>query len=148
MEFAKFYDVAEIVKKMILNGELENYSYSNFKGVYVCMDTNDFWVCRVSEGHNANYQKEEGKFLVERNKIDKYDIVDFYIKRNENNDNTYSIGRKTRDVFLDSLEMEDLIKTVLIFDDDNGLENWDDYECGNLEEAIEIIDDGYGIIKI
>ena len=33
-------------------------------------------------------------------------------------------------------------------DDYDGLSNWDNYEVNSLEEAIDIIDGGYGILSV
>ena len=40
-----------------------------------------------------------------------------------------------------------IIKAVIILDDYDGLSNWDCCEADSLEEAIDIIDGGYGILK-
>lgn len=42
---------------------------------------------------------------------------------------------------------KDIIKAVIILDDEDGLTNWDCYEAESLEEAIQVIDGGYGILK-
>ena len=42
---------------------------------------------------------------------------------------------------------KDIIKVVIILDDEDGLTNWDCYEAESLEEAIQVIDGGYGILK-
>ena len=41
----------------------------------------------------------------------------------------------------------DIIKAVIILDDKDGLSNWDCCECNSLDEAIETIDGGYGILQ-
>lgn len=39
------------------------------------------------------------------------------------------------------------IRAVILLDDYDGLSNWDYYEVDSLEEAIYIIDGGYGILR-
>ena len=40
-----------------------------------------------------------------------------------------------------------IIKAVVILDDEYGLSNWDCCEADSLEEAVKIIDGGYGILR-
>lgn len=58
MEFAKYYDVSKIVDDMKEKEEIDCYPTGDdkFKGVYVCMDTNDFWICRIIKGYNEEYE--------------------------------------------------------------------------------------------
>ena len=42
---------------------------------------------------------------------------------------------------------KDIIKAVIILDDEDGLTNWDCCEAESLEEAIQVIGGGYGILK-
>lgn len=44
--------------------------------------------------------------------------------------------------------MENNCKAVILLDDYDGLSNWDCCETDSLEEAIEIIDGGYGILPL
>lgn len=49
MEFAKYYDVSKIVEEMQEKEEIDCYPTGNdkFEGVYVCMDTKNFWISRI-----------------------------------------------------------------------------------------------------
>ena len=78
MEFAKYYNVSNLVEEMQKAEEIDCYPTDNdkFEGVYVCMDTNDFWISRINKGYNEEYEREDGKYLVERNKISIYDVMD------------------------------------------------------------------------
>ena len=51
MEFAKYYDVSHIIDDMVKKEEVDCYPTceDRFKGVYVCMDTNDFWISRINK---------------------------------------------------------------------------------------------------
>lgn len=155
MEFAKYYDVSDIVNIMIENEEIDCYptGEEKFEGVYVCMDTNDFWISRINKGYNEEYEKDEDKYLIERNKISIYDVMDklyeqYGKKLPEFNENEWS-GYKKNKVhdYLRKFSTLNIIKAVILLDDYDGLSNWDCCESDSLEEAIEIIDGGYGILR-
>lgn len=78
MEFAKYYDVSKIVDDMQTKEEIYGYptGEDKFIGIYVCMDTNDFWICRILKGYNEEYEQDENMYLVERNKFSIYDVMD------------------------------------------------------------------------
>ena len=155
MEFAKYYDISKIVEEMQSKEEIDCYPTGDdkFYGVYVCMDTNDFWISRINKGYNEEYEPDDGKYLVERNKISIYDAMDklyeLYGKKRpefKEKDLSYEMKNKVHD-YLKKFKTESIIKAVVILDDYDGLSNWDCCEADSLEEAIEIIDGGYGILK-
>lgn len=146
MEFAKYYEVTNRVNNLVKEGELHSYEVDYYKGVFVCEDTHDIWVVRILEGYNKNYDKEEGTWLIERNKIDKYILCDFL--KESNNDNSETTGRHTRDYYINEcFELEEVLSAIIKVDDEQGLENWDSFECVSYEDCITLIDGGYGIIK-
>ena len=156
MEFAKYYNASDIVGDMIKNEEIDCYQTGEdkFKGVYVCMDTNDFWISRINKGYNEEYEEDENKYLVERNKISIYDVMDklheMYGKKLpefKEDEIFYAQKNKVHD-YLRKFSTFNIIKAVIILDDYDGLSNWDCCETDSLEEAIEIIDGGYGILRI
>lgn len=156
MRSYKYYNVSSIVNKMIENEEIDCYPSGDdkFKGVYVCMDTNDFWIARINKGYNLDYNKEEGKYLVERNRISIYDVMDrlheLYGKKLpdfKESDLQYEVKNKCHD-YLSKFKERDIIKSVIYLDDFDGLSNWDNYEADSLQEAIDIIDGGYGILSV
>lgn len=155
MEFAKYYDVSKIVEEMQSKEEIDCYPTGNdkFSGVYVCMDTNDFWISRINKGYNEEYELDDGKYLIERNKISIYDVMDklyeLYGKKLpvfKDKDLSYEMKNKVHD-YLKRFKTNDIIRTVIMLDDYDGLSNWDCYEADSLEEAIAIIDGGYGILR-
>ena len=144
MEFAKYYDVTNKMNELIDKGELFSYTKDYCKKLFICMDTHVFWISRVLEGYNREFEEVEGQWLVERNKIDKYDFIEFVGEKNEKE---YKFnGRFQRDNIIDELSVNKVIEYLILMDDDAGLESWDNYECDSLEEAIEVIDGGFGII--
>lgn len=155
MEFVKYYDVSHIVEEMQSKEEIYSYPTGGekFEGVYVCMDTNDFWISRILKGYNEKYEMDEYKYLVERNKISIYDVMDklyeIHGKRlPEFKENEVSYEQKNKvHAYFRKFKTKDIIKAVIILDDEDGLSNWDCCEADSLEEAIEAIDDGYGILE-
>lgn len=155
MEFAKYYDVSKIVEDMQTKEEIFSYPTDDdkFKGVYVCMDTNDFWICRILKGYNEEYEQDEDMYLVERNKFSIYDVMDKLheqfgkrLPEFEKNELLFVQKNKAHDYFR-KFKTKDIINAVIILDDEDGLTNWDCSEAESLEEAIGIIDGGYGILK-
>lgn len=155
MKFAKYYDVSNFIDTMMKNQDIDCYptGESKYKGVYVCMDTNDFWVSRILQGYNEEYEKDENKYLIERNKIDIYDVMEELHKISKKQlpkfgENDMYFERKNKmHRYFDMNKTCDIIKAVIILDDKDGLSNWDCCECNSLDEAIETIDGGYGILQ-
>ena len=149
MKFAKYYDVSDLVAEMQKAGEIDCYPTGDdkFEGVYVCMDTTDFWISRINKVY-------DGKYLVERNKISIYDVMD---KLNDlystelpyfrENDLQFEIKNKCHN-YLKKFNTKDICKAVILLDDYDGLSNWDYCEADSLTDAIDIIDDGYGILPL
>lgn len=155
MEFAKYYDVLKIVEDMQEKEEIYSYPMGDdkFKGVYVCMDTNDFWICRILKGYNEEYEQDKNMYLVERNKFSIYDVMDKlhdqFAKRLpefKENEPSYVQKNKAHDYFR-KFKTKDIVRVVIILDDEYELSNWDCCEAESLEEAIQIVDGGYGILK-
>ena len=111
-EFAKYTEVTDLYKKYcdsINDGD----GYIRF---FMCLDVNDFWIIRVMEGFNEDYEREDGVYLLERNNIPK-------------------------DSKRQSLNLTKAIE--LIKEDD--FSNWDVEEYSDLAELIEGIDGGFGL---
>ena len=148
MEFAKYYNGTKVLAQLLKESKLFSYQEGYCKGVYVCSDTHDMWICRILEGYNNEYEKEEGKWLVERNKIDKYELIDF-INEEELAEEKWKVNnRNDLHYILSNISAENLIRYIILFDDNQGLENWDNLQCDSLEECIKVIDNGYGIIEL
>lgn len=155
MEFAKYYNVSDIVDTMMEKKEIKCYptGEDKYEGVYVCEDSNNFWISRILKGYNEEYEKDDDMYLVERNKIDIYDVMD---KLHELHGkklpdfNEYVGDMQKRNVIKRYISQHgtlNIIKTVVILDDEDGLSNWDCCEAESLEEAVGIIDGGYGILR-
>lgn len=92
-------------------------------------------------------------YLVERNKFSIYDVMDKLhdqfgkrLPEFKENELSYVQKNKVHDYFR-KFKTKDIIKAVIILDDEDGLSNWDCCEAESLEEAIKVIDGGYGILK-
>ena len=53
-----------------------------------------------------------------------------------------------REDYINKLPIKDVLKAIIQLDDEKGLENYDSEECDSLEEAIDILDGGYGILEL
>ena len=152
MKFAKYYNVSSFLKKMVENGEITYpINDGNYQGIYICMDTNDFWICRILKGHDENYEINPNKFLVERNKFSNEEVIEKICEKFNRRfptitkkDNSYTIRIKLHR-FIDRSTTKQICKAVILLDDEDGLSNWDCCEANSLEECIDIIDDGFGI---
>ena len=152
MKYAKYYNVSSFVDKMLKNGEV-TYPTDNDKylGIYICMDTNDFWISRILKGYDEEYEKNPDKYLVERNKFSNEDVVEKICEVFSRSfptitekDNSYTMRIKLHR-FLDQCTTKQICKAVILLDDYDGLSNWDCCEADSLEECIDIIDGGFGI---
>lgn len=147
MEFAKYYDVTDKMNELIDRGEVFCYTKGYCKKLYICMDTHDFWISRVQEGYNKEFEQQEGKWLIERNKINKYAFCEFLKEKKTDDSPITDIW--TRDYYIDEcFKIDEIIEAVILMDDDNGLEVWDTCECDSFEEVEETIDGGFGIIRL
>lgn len=155
MEFAKYYNVSDIVDTMMEKKEIDCYptGEDKFLGVYVCEDSNDFWISRILKGYNEEYERDDNMYLVERNKIDIYDVMDklHELHGKKLPDFNEYIGhmqkRNAVKRYISQHGTLNIIKAVIILDDEDGLSNWDCCEADSLKEAVEIIDGGYGILR-
>lgn len=146
MEFGKFYKVTENLNKLIENKEVYSYTKDYCKDLFICEDTHDFWVCRILKNMNEEYEEEEDIYLLERNKINKYDFLNFMDRDNEDKIDC-NINKKTLELFISCLGTTEIINSIIKLDDE-GLENWDAKEYYDYDEIIEDIDGGFGIIDI
>lgn len=87
------------------------------------MDTNDFWIARINKGYDENYNENEDKYLVERNEISIYDVMDKLheihgkplptFRENE----TQLQMRIMAHGYIGRFDTKDIIRAVIILDD-------------------------------
>jgi len=86
---------------------------------FICPDVWDVWFVRILEGFGEDYEVEEGSFILERNNIEnEYKGQELTLKR---------------------------VKEI-IEDDDRS--NWDYEVSDDVDELIDILDDGFGILNL
>ena len=95
-----------------------NYKKEGYIRFFICPDVNDFWFVRVLKDINVDYEKEEGVLLLERNNIWKQ-----------------------------KAETLDINKVKKIIEEDDG-SNWDIKQYRSIENLIEDIDGGFGILNL
>lgn len=147
MQSGIYYDATKLLNEMLDKGELRSYTKDYCKKLYICNDTLDIWVARIQEGYNEKYEQEDGKWLIERNDIDKNELYD-YLREKFGNGATEITSRRMREDYINKLPIKDVLKAIIQLDDEKGLENYDSKECDSLEEAIDILDGGYGILEL
>ena len=93
--------------------------YKGYIRFFICPDVHDTWFVRILEGYNEDYEREEGSYILERNNVP----------------NDYKGQQLT------------LKRVKQIIEEDDG-SNWD-IEVGNdLDELIEMLDYGFGILNL
>ena len=95
------------------------YKNEGYVRFFICPDVWDFWFIRILEGYGEGYEKEVGSFILERNKI-------------------------PMDVKGENLSIRKLRN---IIEEDDG-SNWDYEQSYDLEELIDMLDDGFGILNL
>lgn len=113
-EFGKYTEVTELAHEV--NPEYKSSSYSR---IFLCTDTHDFWLARILVGFNEEYEKEEGSFVLERDKISK----------------DYKAEILTKSKAIELLE-------------NDSFENWDLQTSNDEDELIEMVDGGWGILNL
>lgn len=93
------------------------YEANGYTRVFVCEDTHVFWVARIMAGFDEDYEPSAGSYLVERNQVDKSHK-----------------GEK----------LTGLVTLKLLKHDE--FDNWDYAAYSSLDDAIESIAGGYGIL--
>lgn len=116
-KFAKYTEITDYAFEV--NPEYKNEKYVRF---FICPDVWDFWFIRILEGYECTdeegYIPQEGHYILERNKIE--------------------MSKKGETLTLSKLKR--------IIEEDDG-SNWDLKQGYDIEELIEMIDDGYGILN-
>lgn len=116
-EFAKYTEITDFALKV--NPDYSNENYVRF---FICPDVWNFWLVRILKGYedtdDEGYVENEDNFIMERNKID-------------------------MDVKGQSLSLSKLRQII----EEDDLSNWDLQQSDDIEELINMLDDGFGIIN-
>ena len=100
--------------------EKEPDKYNEYNKILICFDTKTVWIARVLEGYDKDYNMCDDSFILERNNIDLFNA-------------SYLKGSNHKILVEEILEEDDLC-------------NWDFEVCDSEEDAIDMLDDGFGII--
>lgn len=96
-----------------------SYLEEGYTRFFICPDVWDYWFVRILKGYNEDYEEEEGSYLLERNKIPKE-------------------GGRSENLSLRKL------KEIILEDE---LENWDIEQSYDVEELVDMLDNGFGILN-
>ena len=95
------------------------YQVNNYVGVFLCCDTDNVWLSRIMADTNGEYEHCKGCYVVERDKID----------------SDHKHQDLTRRRALKILRNDEF-------------DNWDFTSHASLDDAIKVIDGGYGILGL
>ena len=105
LEFGKYVEVTSKAKSLF------PIDYIDYEKIFICKDVKNNWIARILKGYNSEYEKVDGKWLIERNKVEKKTVLG-----------------------------------ILKEDIEDGFTSWDNLECYSLEDCIEKLDGGFGIV--
>lgn len=95
--------------------------YDEYEKIFICCDTWDFWIARLLKGYrfdgDEGYVEDEDTYILERNKVEK-----------QYKEQTISTLEELQEIL-----------------DEDDLGNWDCFNVKSVEEAVEMLDGGYGI---
>lgn len=97
----------------------KNYKKEGYVRFFICADVWDFWFCRIMKGVDENYEHDSNSFVLERNKI--------------------PMDKKG--------ERLTVSKVKKIIEDDDG-SGWDMQQSYDINELIEMVDGGWGILNL
>ena len=121
-KFAVATDVTELANKV--NAE---YKKNGYVKVFLTPDVKNIWINRVLQG--ARYEEDEGYV----------DDEDSFILESER------VDYETR---LDGSDIPLNLRTARKILENDSFENWECVNCDTLEDAIEIVDGGWGINQL
>lgn len=114
-EFAKYTEITDFTFKV--NPNYKNDKYVRF---FICQDVWHFWFIRILKGYENDeeegYIENSDNYILERNKIE--------------------MDKKGQKLTLSKLKQ--------IIEEDDG-SNWDLQQGSDVEELIDMLDEGYGI---
>jgi hypothetical protein len=116
-EFAKYTEITDYAFKVN-----PNYKNEGFVRFFICQDVWDFWFVRILKGYenddDEGYVENPDNYILERNKIE--------------------MDRKGQKLTLSKVKQ--------IIEEDDG-SNWDLQQGYDIEELVDMLDDGFGIIN-
>ena len=95
------------------------YKTNGYTRIFLCPDVHDVWIGRILPGFNEDYESDKDSFLLEIEKV--------------SNDFKGQKLTPTR------------VRRILVNDE---LENWDYKQSNDINELIDILDGGFGILNL
>lgn len=95
------------------------YEQNKYIRIFICPDVHDFHLVRILKGYNEDYNEDENSYIMERKMIPMN-------KKGEN---------------LTFYKLKNILK-------EDDFSNWDMYQSYDLNELIERIDGGFGILNL
>ena len=123
--------------------DCSKYACEKLKGTYVkyyiAFDVRSVHILRIQTGYNEEYEPEEDCVLLEHEMGDYYpEIISYfedenYIKEYTGDDRSFIDWLKNK------MQMTDILKAIVDWDEQNGLENWDcrDFPYGDVDEIVD-----------
>lgn len=116
-EFAKYTEITEFAMK-----HNPDYKASGYERIFICPDVHDIWLVRILKGsryeEDEGYVEDENNYILERDKIER-----------DNRNSSLSLSKVRRIV------------------EEDGFDNWDLIQGDDIEELIDNLDDGFGILN-
>ena len=112
----------------------------NYVKYYIAFDVRSIHILRVQTGYNEEYEPEEGCVLLEHEMVDYYPEIIRYFEENKLIDMEYTGDvRKFIDWLEYKIERTDILKAIVDWDEQNGLENWDcrGFPMGDVDEIVD-----------
>lgn len=153
------YDLTEYVTGLAKIGKILGITDNNNNccyehGYFLCHDVWDTHIYRIQVGINSEYEDEPRTKIIETENIHHSDLLDYCIEKYELNGDlirkTFD-DRETIEILIAQIGLEEILKSLVEMDYDNGFENWEvnEYRYDEpLENLVKRIDGGYGITKI
>ena len=153
------YDVTKYVNAMVNAKKFSGIEDENGEclykyGYFLCRDVRDVHVYRIQVGINMEYEKEPRTKIIETENISHGTLLDYCLENYALDYSAHFKGvddRKIIDFLLMYIGLENILKSLVAIDYENGFENFDvsEYRYDTSIEALrEIIDGGYGITEI
>lgn len=113
----------------------------NYVKYYIAFDVRSIHILRVQTGYNEEYEPEDDCVLLEHEMVDYVPEIISYFEEEKLIDKEY-MGRDARK-FIDwvesKMDMTNILKAIVDWDEQNGLENWDcrDFPYGDVDEIVD-----------
>ena len=124
--------------------DCSKYACEKLKGSYVkyyiAFDVRSIHILRVQTGYNEEYEPDEDCVLLEHEMVDYFPEIIRYFEEEKLHNYEYKGSDRTFIEHMESImDMTEILKTIVNWDEQNGLENWDcrDFPYGDVDEIVD-----------